>query len=286
MLMVMLVSLHLGTTNREFSEDNINWNGTSDFFSKPSRYTTLEISHLTELKEKKNATLLIIAPHKEYLDTEVTLIRDFIEEGNTLFLADDLGTGKELLKKLQSNISIRSGVVASLDRLYNDSSVIVTSPVHTHPLTQSVSTLIVDRAVSLSGGEPLIQSGIISWIDTNNDGRVSGKELLGRYTVLSRDILGDGEIIVLSDPSQFINAMTELEKNTGNNQFLQNIIHYQPLLIIDMIHTKVGDTSLVRQAVKATRQDQFLKSILILIVLLAIGTGFIMLSTKRKRNQE
>jgi hypothetical protein len=266
---LLILGIFLTTNTLEFSQDNIGWNGSSGFFSRLDRHTTEMITDISALETKENTTLLIIAPNESWSGEETRIIHAFLKRGNTVFLADETDTGNSLLSGLGSSIRIGPSYLAGIDRAYNNSSILITSPVQEHPLTRGIGSLVLDKAKPLTGGTPLIQTGIMSWIDTNNDFRISSDESFGRYTVLSQEQMGNGEIIVLSDSGVFINSMSGIESEYGNGQFLLRCIQYRPNLLIEQIHSRTADQSGSGWLLRYIRLDSFIKTMIVLVSLLA-----------------
>ncbi|MCA1917023.1 DUF4350 domain-containing protein [Methanospirillum hungatei] len=266
---LLILGIFLITNTQEFSQDNIGWNGSSEFFSRLDRHTTEMITHIPALEMKENATLLIIAPNGTWSDEEMRIIRTFLQNGNTVFLADETDAGNSLLSGLGSSIRIGSSYLSGIDRAYNNSAILITSPVQEHSLTSGVGSLVLDKAKPLTGGTPLIQTSIMSWIDTNNDFRISSDESFGRYTVLAHEQIGKGEIIVLSDSGVFINSMSGVESEYGNGQFLSRCIQYRPILLIEQIHSRTADQSGSGWLLRYIRLDSFIKTMIVLVSLLA-----------------
>jgi len=268
---LLLLGIHLTTNTLDLSRDNIGWNGSSEFFSHLNRVSTDMVTDISDLAGRKNTTFLIIAPGGNYTAEEILGIREYILAGNTLFLVDESEYGPYLLKDLGSNITLKSEYLASLDRAYNDSLIIVTSPVIEHPLTWQTPTLILDKAKYLTGGETIYQSSIMSWIDTNTDSRISIDESFGKYTVIAREPFGKGEIIVLSDSSIMINSMGGLGDNWGNEQFINNVIRYKPHLLVDQVHSQTADSDGIGPVIRVARSVPALNTGLVTIILLIIA---------------
>lgn len=263
--------IHFSSNDFEFSKLNPNWNGTSQFFSIPERHTTFELYQLSTLYSTTNSTLIIIAPNEEFTLDQIEYYRNYILRGNTIFLADDFGTGNSLLHGIGSNISILPGMVTSADRAFNNSYAIVSySESSNHPIMLGVHTLVLDKAAHLLGGNPLATSSLFSWIDKNEDLKITNKEILGKYTILSYEKLGKGEIIVLSDPSIFINTMGTLENKWGNQKFIRNILYLNPTVYIDQIHSKTNDMSGLNRIIEIIKGNALLKIILMGIFLFFI----------------
>lgn len=267
---LLIAGIHLSTNNLELSRDNIGWNGSSEFFLKLDRHTTEMISDLSLLRGRQGTMLLLIAPDSSYDDSEIQYIRDYIRSGNSLILVDESDTGNQLLKALESRISVGPFPLASIDRAYNNPTVIVVSPEGFHPLTSGVTSVVLDKARPLTGGTPLLMSGIMSWTDTNGDLRISSGESFGRYPALSREDMGNGEIIVLSDTSICINTLQMTGNEWGNQQLITNILHYRPLLV-EQARSRTAKTTWFGLIFRMVQSDPHGKAGLVLIVLLMIA---------------
>jgi hypothetical protein len=237
----LVLGFHLVTTSQEFSRANTGWNGTSEFFTLPDRHTTHDITGFSVLSGKVNATLLIIAPAGIYPDTDVTEIRRFVEAGNTLVLVSGDSAGDSLLKKLGSPVTIRPGILASINLAYGDPYIVVTRPETEHPVTRNVPSLVLNHGATLTGGTSLFGSDMMSWIDTDGNRRISGGESIGRRSVAVAWPLGTGEVVVISDPSIFTNAMLHVGDQWGNRALVDNCISLHPTLFIEQVASRTRD---------------------------------------------
>jgi len=235
---LLVVGFHLVSDTEEFSRYNHGWNGTSDFFSQINPYLSADIMQISDLPEAGNATLLLIAPSGMYPATDIEEIRAFTETGNTLVIADETGMSNTILQGIGSGITIQPGMIGSIDRTYNDSYVIVTSPTSDHPLVANLSSIVLNQGLWLTGGEPLVQTSMMSWIDTDSDRRISEDESFGKRVVMSREKIGDGEVIVISDSAIFINCMLRIGDEWGNREFISRLINYRPILYLEQVQSR------------------------------------------------
>jgi hypothetical protein len=244
---VLLVSAlalagHLTTNSQEFSQYNPNWNGTSQFFSDLDRHHTVMVLDSTQLAPyKDNALLLIIAPKRSPTGAEITAYQAFLDRGNTIVVADDFGTGSEILQRIGSRISILKGNLSSIDREYADPYTIVVYPIENASPVDNCGALILDRAAALNGGEPLVMTSILSWIDTNGDRRITTNEELGEFPVISSEEISRGRIVVISDPSIFINSMQDVDVTFGNHCLINNLMNYPGTVLIDQMNSRTRD---------------------------------------------
>jgi hypothetical protein len=236
----LVLLVHLSTTSEEFSRYNVGWTGTSAFFGTLDTHTGITVTSPEQLAGYRGATLLIIAPDHEYTQEEVALYRNFIARGNTLLLADDFGTGNSFLQAMGSSIAIGQGNLSSADRAYDNAYMIVVTPVGDGGgFVPAGASLVLDQAAPLSGGEPLLNSSVYSWVDTVPDRQLSAGEVLGRYPVMAREKIGAGTLYVLSDPSIFINGMQDPGPSYANRRFLEGVARAPAPLLVDRYGTRV-----------------------------------------------
>ena len=246
---------HLSTTSEEFSRYNMGWAGTSDFFSTLDRHTTTDIFSPSALAGYKNATLVLIAPDREFTPSEGALYRDFVTRGNTVLLADDFGSGNTLLRSLGSNIVIRQGNLSSVDRAYTDANMIVVNPVGDARFLPAGSSLVLNQAAHLTGGEPLLNTTFFSRVDEIPDEEQSSVKVLGMYTVMAREKIGDGTVYVLSDPSIFINGMKDPGASYANRLFLAEIAHTPGPLLIDSFSSRTARVEGIGEIIQVVRSN-------------------------------
>ena len=267
----LLLAAHLTSNTVEFSRYNTGWNGTSAFFSGLDRHRVTDVTDPAGLATNGNSTiLLVIAPDRHPTAEETDAYRAFLERGNTLFLADDFGTGNEILHGIGSRISILPGNLSSIDRAYGDPySVVVYNVTNVSPV-QSLSAVVLNRAAPLEGGTPLLMTSFLSWTDTNGNQRIDSGEALGTFPVMAKEKIGNGELVVLSDPSIFINAMQDLDGKYDNPKLIENLAGGGGPVLISQMNSRTSGTeglSTILHVMKTTLSTE----ILVIIVLLLIA---------------
>ncbi|MDV2481180.1 DUF4350 domain-containing protein [Methanoculleus sp. Wushi-C6] len=223
---------HATTTTEEFSRYNVGWNGTSNLAAE-------EVRDLRGLDP--GATLLILAPDRPFTAEEVGYLRTFLDAGGHLIVADEEGAANGLLADLGSTIRVRPGNLASLKRDHTDPGLFTVQVVGNSTLFAGIETVRVNRPAAVEGGEPLLETSILTWDDADGDGRIGGKETFGTAVVCARE----GNLTVLGDASLFVNAML-----AENPKFIENI---QPVLV-DGAHSRTGTENLLINAVAWVRE--------------------------------
>lgn len=243
---------HATTTTEEFSRYNVGWNGTSGLAAGEVR----DPGNLDPAK-----TLLVLAPDRSFTAEEVGYLRAFLDRGGRVLVADEEGSANGLLADLGSAMRIRPGNLASLKRDHADPGLFTVRVVGNSTLFAGIETVRVNRPAAVTGGEPLLETSILTWDDADGDGRIGGKETFGTAVVCARE----GNLTVLGDPSLFINAML-----AENPKFIENI---QPVLI-DAAHSRTGTTNPLINAIAWVRETPAAAAALAALAILPVAWQF------------
>lgn len=129
----------------------------------------------------------------------------FLHDGGRVAIADDFGAAEQWL----GGFAIRRTQLpagATAPRLRGNRNVLIAEPSAPHPLARDVPALVVNHPAVLHHADlaPVM-------------------ELAGGGAVVLAGAVGQGRLVVLSDPSALINNMLEL---TGNRHFATNLLGY------------------------------------------------------------
>jgi len=273
-LVAMVFLVHLSTDYNDYSRYNPGWNGTSEFFKEIEGSDTVMLMDPQELLNQYNdSTLLIIAPTGPYSLTEASIYKDYLSRGNTILLFDDFGNGNELLDLMGVDIRIRTHPLVSADSAFNSPAFVMAFPGNTSPLTRNISSLVLDLPSSLKGGEPILRTSLFSWEDTNGNHRADSNETLGVFVVGSRQPVGKGQVIVISDPGIFINAMSG-DNNPGRAAFIKNILAPDTTIIIDQTHSLTANTTIPSRIIHIIQTTIFIHIGLLALIFILFAFGF------------
>ncbi|MFX0206845.1 MAG: DUF4350 domain-containing protein [Candidatus Hodarchaeota archaeon] len=289
---VSALTVPILTTSTDFSIYNTDWNGCSSLTERT--YKTWELLPSISIKntesdilvvhnsfinydlESSSSSILIIGPSLTFSDEEANYIQDFLLNGGKMLLADDFGTGNDLLKKI--NATSRFSTSLLIDLAYEKKPQYgVVFDFQEHPITANVSRIMLNYATTLNVGRNatvLANSSDGSWLDSNMNGRLDEWERKGPLPVLAVERYGDGELILLSDPSVLINLMY---KYLNNSVFNENLLGYlgsdRDVIMIDESHR---DELTIFFFVVATTSILQKIGILFLLVLtlIIVGTKF------------
>jgi hypothetical protein len=227
------------SSSADFSIFNTGWNGTSDL--AVSTYRVGKFSPSFELRstgadvefvrfgledmelDPASDAVAVIGPTKGFSASEGTLMGDFVRAGGNMLVADDFGSANSLLEGMGATCRFSGKLVIDLS-FEKSPEFPICFDIVPDPLTMNVTSLQLNYASSiLLGGssEPLARSSLASWSDSDGDRMQDFGEPSGPFTVLARESMGEGELILLSDPSVLINGMRE---HLDNEVFSSNIV--------------------------------------------------------------
>jgi hypothetical protein len=269
---LLLLVVHLSSNDQEFSRYNEGWNGTSVFFSSLDRHRVSMLSEPGQLAQyRSGATLLIIAPRRNPAPEELDAYRSFLDQGNTLILADDFGTGNRILAGVSSRIVISPEPVASLDREYADPYSVVAFRVSNESPVEETGTLLLNAPASLDGGTPLLQTSTFSWIDEDRNRHISSEEVMGAFTVMAKEKNGPGTLIVLADPSVFINAMADAGEPGNNQHFIARLTGSAGPVLVDQMNSRTRDAAGLGEILHVIKTTFIIELLVFGIVILLVA---------------
>ena len=269
---------------------NLGWNGCSEITSLSRNVTFLSYD-----KPLTGSPLLaIIGPATEFSKKESSRIWRFMENGGSVLLADDFGTGNELLKDL--NVSAKFSKTPLADLLYYDKNpgfplIIDFSP---SPLTINVTALLLNRPsyIEIENSSQVIElasSSPFSFIDLNEEHRPAINETVDSYPVMALTKIGKGSLILVSDPDIFVNEIVDLYNNKqlfenllkiGGGSLLFDIDHLLKAPLTDERITVRNSIDSVRNLFLFSKNSVYIQSLVVMILIL--GFSFEILRRSRK----
>jgi len=225
-LFFMPLSVPVFRNSADYSVFNPNWNGISKLATLIHEKNKGPIILLDPLDNYNltGGTLLIIGPNTPYTPDEINTIKKYIKNGNTLLLADDYGTGNQILQKLAVRMVLSKHPLH--DFFYDlDDRFIVIVRIEDPVLGRNVSKIITNEPSAIAVAE-------------NGVAYTSGVARIGpwkrRYPILGIAPYGSGRVVVLSDPDVFENSLFDT-----NKPFIENLVNYLPgPIYIDETHHK------------------------------------------------
>jgi hypothetical protein len=144
LMFVMPLTVPLFKSSAEYSVFNPGWEGLSKFgmLLREEGKNPIPLLGPLDSYHLSGGTLVIVGPDVDYTPDEIKAIREFVKNGNTLFLADDFGTGNEILKGL--------GVRMGLSR---------------YPLRDFFYEVDDRFVIAVRIDDPVLGKNVISWVD-------------------------------------------------------------------------------------------------------------------------
>lgn len=215
---------------------------------------------------------VVLSPAESYNRTDRQRVTQFVEAGGTLVVAEDYGShSNELLNAVGANAIVDGRPLRDERNTYRSPAMPIATNVTNATLTQNVSQLTINHGTVIepNGADTLIRSSEFSYLDTNRNMELDESETLQQYPVVTTESVGQGRVIVISDPSLFINAMLE---RPGNQQFTQNLFGAHEHVLLDYSHA--GQQPPLAVALLAIRGTPLLQ---VLVGMLGIGALMIYL---------
>jgi len=206
----------------EYSSFNTDWNGCSKF-TKQIYDSKIDITPIyspyDDYNFDKNGVLFIIGPEIGFSDIEIEKIENFLENGNTLVIADDFGTSNQILEKLNISNKFTKNKINDIFYISNEN--------------------LIEYQIPESHGGGVLVTNIPTYtsktgfITTSNFSKSSSKT--GYLTLISEMNYGNGKIILIADPDVFTNGLYEYNQN-----FLENFLERlnSDHIYLDEIHHK------------------------------------------------
>ncbi len=230
-LLIMPLSIPTIRTNADFSVFNTDWNGASSFGSElretgdvnPLIYSFNNNTFSSESEGEGEGVLIVMGSNQGYSSDEVQLVKDFVESGGVLFLADDFGVGEDLSGLVNASFSDSMVMDISFRKKPEFGSVVTFKP---NNITENINRLVLNYPSALQGisnENSLASTSPGSWLDTNGNRERDVGEPNKSYKILGKKELGNGTVILLSDPSILINGMLD---KADNEKFMENLTKY------------------------------------------------------------
>ena len=214
-----ILSIWFVSPQEHFRPENTHWNGLTDLQEK---YQLEPLKKDFRLSRITGNSLIISIPYREPEAQEVSELKEYLEEGGNLIIADDHGFGNPILSGLGVKARFHGNRI--VDPLFNhgEKGFLVVNDIRPSPLTVNVSSLKLNYATSLDIDDGIVaaNSSSFSFIDSNLNGIKDEGEETGPFPVVAHIGVGDGKLILVSDPSILINGMME---KADNSEFLSNL---------------------------------------------------------------
>ncbi len=237
-----------------FYVENPFWNGYKDFvnlFNATPILTRFDfvriLNHISLSNLSSKSKVLVTISYENYTDQEVKLLNKFIINGGTLIVLNDFSSaGNQLLNKLDIGVYFNiSGILIDPLYYYKDPHL----PKVEAKENNTTYTIILNYASIIEGdisrNEILIRSSRFSYFDVDNSSSWSPEEPTGPFIVGVVKKLGAGKIIIISDPSIWLNAML----NIGDNYVFAKTLLDGKTIYLDQVHIPKSTQEQLRERI-------------------------------------
>jgi hypothetical protein len=207
---------------QDFMESNNRWNGIKSFVSD---FAVKNINSFELLKDATANDVLITIPYLNYTPIELSQMKTFVNNGGTLILLDDFGFGNVFLEYIESDIRFDKGTLE--DPLFNYKNKYLPKITDFSLSLQNAGIKVLgfnhaSALLNVKYEQTLAWSSKMSFIDSNNDGKMNNNEQNGPLAVAAEFRYGMGRIELVSDPSLLINTMVS---QNDNKMLVRYLIH-------------------------------------------------------------
>ncbi|WP_435065494.1 DUF4350 domain-containing protein [Halobaculum sp. EA56] len=285
LLVVVAGVLYAGVTSAAaFGTTNPAWDGASELPAVAADAGT-EATVVTNVSAYRTADpngslAVVLSPTDPYTADEADTVETFVRRGGTLLVAEDVEpNGNRLLDAIGASTRVDGRPLRDEQEYYRSPAFPVASDVAAHPLTTGVDQVTLNHGsavvpapttnattVAATNATPVVNSSEFSYLDADRDGELDNNETLRQRPVVTVEPLGGGRVIVVSDPSVFINAMLD---RPGNRQLARTVFAAHERVLLDYSHA-AGQPPLAA-LLRTLRQSSTLTAAVAFLALLAIG---------------
>lgn len=275
-VLVLIVLVAGATSTSPLSAYNADWDGTAEFRelaqSSDGSATIVRETGAYESANPNESIAVILSPADPYQEDERQAIRAFVEDGGTVLIAGDMDSSVQgLLASMDSNVSMAGPPLRDEREYYRGPALPVATNVIDSPYTSGVDSLTLNHGTALvvdGEAEVVVTSSEYGYLDLNGDGEPNDDERMGHFPVVTTESVGDGELVVVSDASVFLNAMVDRD---GNRRFAKNLVDARETVLLDYSH--LGGVPPIPLLVLAIRDSLILQVLIGLLAVLAVGIG-------------
>lgn len=272
--LLVVILLAGATSTTAFGAYTETWEGASELRQLGDRTDTPTdiVRNVTAYPANGSGTLaIVLSPDRPYSPAERQQLSRFIQSGGTLLVAEDFGRHSNALLAGVGAQSRVDGRLVRDERHYAQSPAMpVATNLTSHPLTNDSDTLTLNHGTVLDPAENatvIAHTSEFAYLDANRNAALDDNETLARYPVVAIEPVGAGRVILVSDPSLFINTMLERD---GNRAFARALFVAPERVLIDTSHA-AGQLPPLRLGLLVLRDTPVLAIVLGSLAILVIG---------------
>lgn len=227
----------------------------------------------------------VFSPAERYSDREKERLKEFVERGGLLMIADRFDSGRELAGIFGISVSSHELVdYASFNKRQD-------LPVLPAALNSSTTYSLVYKFPSAVENYPketkiLSKSSRISFIDSDDNGKITSKDYSGPFPVAVVSKYEKGQVIFFSDPNVFSN---DLIGRKDNSEFLLALVAFlnPSIIIFDESHAKdsilAPNSKFFVLAAEIIKDFKPAAAIILLVIISFLAWKYLILPGRRKK---
>lgn len=276
-VLVVAIAVAASTSTASFGIYNAAWDGASSLQeSAESAGAASDVARNASAYDRHppNETVaVVLSPDRAYGPRDRGRVESFVREGGTLVVAEDYGRhSNDLLDAVGATARVDGRPLRDERHNYRSPAMPVARNVSNHSLTEGVDSLALNHGTAVEPGNAtvLANSSGYAYLDDDADGDLDEDEPLGEHPVATVEEVGRGEVVVVGDPSAFINAMLN---RPGNDRFARNLFGVRSHALLDYSHAEdLPPLAVALLAVRESALVQFLAGALGTLAVLAART--------------
>lgn len=225
-----------------FNAYNPDWDGGSELRTQ-AEAGGADTEIITDVSAYEDAdpngtVAVILAPDRGYEPDDAATVREFVEDGGTVLVADDRdGPSNDLLADLNASSRIDGTPLRDERNYYRTPAFPLTANATNHPYVEGLDEFTLNHGTALDAGdaEVLLESSEYAYLDHNRNETIDDDEVLQIRPVATTEAHGDGQLLVVSDPSALINVMLEREDNAA---FVHRLAGDHDTFLVDTSHSE------------------------------------------------
>lgn len=231
-ILVFILLISFAPDTNPYSLSNYGSNG---LHSVGAQYSIHEISALSDAPISNRTVLLIVAPISNFSSTSAVFLKQFVQYGGTLVIADSYGFSNSLLSQMGLGVQIQNQVI--VDPTYNWQSenypvaLVNTGFSKNFPFIFNVSGIALTRPRPLLITSPLVSVIAVSssqsvGVSSTQSLPINGSSISGQsgpFPLVAAETIGRGTVVVAGDSSFLTNSVwTGADNRVLINNLLSN----------------------------------------------------------------
>ena len=228
------------TSTAAFDPFNPAWEGTSDLrddvaaesnvtgelVQEPARY---------EAVDREGSVAFVVSPEDERVRADGDRIREFVRAGGTLVVLENFGDGgNELLAEVGAEARTDGRLLRDDRYYYRSPTMPVATNVENDSLAATVDEVVLNYGTAVEPGNATVlvaTSEVAYLVEEPEDELEDADSGFGPHPVATVEDVGEGQVIVVGDPSVTINVMREVPDNAA---FLETFYADEERVLFDL----------------------------------------------------